>query len=146
MMSYGNVYVAKVSMANPAQAVKAFIEADAYDGPSLIIAYTHCIAHGIDMASAVDGCKQAVASGHWQLYRYDPRRAVEGKNPLQLESKDPTISFSDYALKQNRYKVLKKINPAAAETLMAEANKVTAEHYDMYKKLAAMPFGEDEWG
>ncbi|MEA3544624.1 MAG: pyruvate:ferredoxin (flavodoxin) oxidoreductase [Thermodesulfobacteriota bacterium] len=143
-MSYGNIYVAKVALSNPAQVVKAFIEADAYDGPSLIIAYTHCIAHGIAMDSAIEGCKEAVASGHWQLYRYDPRRAAEGKNPLQLESKDPTISFSDYALKQNRYKVLKKVNPEAAEALMSEANKVTADRYDMYKKLAAMDFGENE--
>jgi len=143
-MSYGNIYVAKVSLANPAQAVKAFIEADAYDGPSLIIAYTHCIAHGIAMDSAVEGCKQAVASGHWQLFRYDPRRAAEGKNPLQLESKDPTISFADYAMQQNRYKVLKKINPEVAETLMGEANKLTADRYDMYKKLAAMEFDGDK--
>lgn len=143
-MSYGNIYVAKVSLANPAQAVKAFLEADAYDGPSLIIAYTHCIAHGIAMNSAVEGCKQAVASGHWQHYRYDPRRSAEGKNPLQLESKDPTISFEDYALKQNRYKVLQKINPKASETLLEEANKLTAERYEMYKKLAAMEFGEDK--
>ena len=143
-MSYGNIYVAKVALSNPAQAVKAFIEADAYDGPSLIIAYTHCIAHGIAMDSAIEGCKQAVASGHWPLYRYDPRRAAEGKNPLQLESKDPTISFSDYAMKQNRYKILKKINPEAAETLMGQADKITADRYDMHKKLAAMQFGEDE--
>ncbi len=143
-MSYGNIYVAKVSLANPAQAVKAFLEADAYDGPSIIIAYTHCIAHGINMASAVEGCKQAVASGHWQLFRYDPRRAAEGKNPLQLESKDPTISFADYAMQQNRYKVLKKINPEVAETLMGEANKLTADRYDMYKKLAAMEFDGDK--
>ncbi len=143
-MSYGNIYVAKVSLANPAQAVKAFLEADAYDGPSLIIAYTHCIAHGIDMASAIEGCKQAVASGHWQLFRYDPRLTAAGKNPLQLESKDPTISFEDYAMKQNRYRVLKKINPAAAETLMDEANKVTADRYTMYKKLAAMDFSDDK--
>ncbi len=143
-MSYGNIYVAKVALSNPAQVVKAFIEADAYDGPSLIIAYTHCIAHGIAMDSAIEGCKQAVASGHWPLYRYDPQRAAEGKNPLQLESKDPTISFSDYALKQNRYKVLQKINPEAAETLLGQADKLTAERYDMHKKLAAMQFGEDE--
>ena len=143
-MSYGNIYVAKVSLANPAQTVKAFLEADAYDGPSIIIAYTHCIAHGIAMDKAVEGCKQAVASGHWQLFRYDPRRAAEGKNPLQLESKDPTISFEDYAMQQNRYRVLKKINPEVAETLMGEANKVTADRYNMYKKLAAMEFDGDK--
>ena len=142
-MSYGNIYVAKVSLANPAQCVKAFLEADAYDGPSLIIAYSHCIAHGIAMNSAVDVCKEAVASGHWPLFRYDPRLSAEGKNPLQLDSKDPAITFEDYALKQNRYKVLKKVNQEAAETLMVEANKVTADRFDMYKKLADMKFGED---
>ncbi|MCK4503543.1 MAG: pyruvate:ferredoxin (flavodoxin) oxidoreductase, partial [Desulfuromonadales bacterium] len=143
-MSYGNIYVAKVALSNPAQVVKAFLEADSYDGPSLIIAYTHCIAHGIAMDSAIEGCKQAVASGHWPLYRYDPRRSAEGKNPLQLESKDPTMSFSDYAMKQNRYKILKKINPEAAETLMGQADKITADRYDMHKKLAAMEFGDDK--
>ena len=143
-MSYGNIYVAKVSLANPAQAVKAFHEADSYDGPSLIIAYTHCIAHGIAMDSAIEGCKQAVASGHWQLFRYDPRLAAEGKNPLQLDSKEPSISFEDYALKQNRYRVLKKINPEAAESLMVEANKVTADRFDMYKRLAEMQYGDDK--
>ena len=143
-MSYGNIYVAKVALSNPAQCVKAFLEADAYDGPSLVIAYSHCIAHGIAMNSAVDVCKEAVASGHWPLFRYDPRLAAEGKNPLQLDSKEPAITFEDYALKQNRYKVLKKVNPEAAETLMVEANKVTADRFDMYKKLAAMQFGDDE--
>ena len=143
-MSYGNIYVANVALSNPAQVVKAFIEADSYDGPSLIIAYSHCIAHGIAMDSAIDGCKEAVASGHWPLFRYDPRLSAEGKNPLQLDSKDPSISFEDYALKQNRYKVLKKINPEVAETMMVEANKLTANKYDMYKKLAAMQFGDDK--
>jgi len=137
-MTYGNIYVAKVSLANPAQVVKAMHEADAYDGPSLVIAYTHCIAHGINMATAVDGCKQAVAAGHWPLFRYDPSLADEGKNPLQLDSKEPTISFEEYAQQQNRYRVLKKANPDAAGRLMAEANKVTATRYDLYKKLAEM--------
>ncbi len=137
-MTYGNIYVAKVAMSNPAQAVKAMLEADAYDGPSLVIAYTHCIAHGIDMASAVDGCKEAVNSGHWPLFRYDPRLADQGKNPLQLDSKEPTITFEDYAQRQNRYRVLKKANPEAAAKLMEEANKITATRFDLYKKLAEM--------
>ena len=141
-MTYGNIYVAKVSLANPAQAVKAFLEADAYDGPSLIIAYSHCIAHGIAMDSAIEGCKQAVASGHWPLFRYDPRLAAEGKNPLQLDSKDPSISFEEYALKQNRYRVLKKVNPEAAESMMVKANRLTADRYQMYKNLAAIQSGE----
>jgi pyruvate-ferredoxin/flavodoxin oxidoreductase len=137
-MTYGNIYVAKVSLANPAQAVKAMLEADAYKGPSLVIAYTHCIAHGIKMASAVDGCKEAVASGHWPLFRYDPRLADQGKNPLQLDSKEPTLSFSEYAQKQNRYRVLSKANPAAAEKLMEAGDKETATRYGLYRKLAEM--------
>jgi pyruvate-ferredoxin/flavodoxin oxidoreductase len=143
-MSYGNIYVAKVSMANPAQAVKAFNEADAYDGPSLIIAYTHCIAHGIAMDRGIDGCKEAVASGHWPLYRYDPRLAVQGKNPLQLDSKAPSISFEDFALKQNRFRVLKKIDPEAAESLMVQANKETTDRYQLYKYMADQQFGGEE--
>ncbi len=142
-MSYGNIYVAKVSMANPAQVVKAFIEADAYDGPSLILAYSHCIAHGIAMDSGVDRCKDAVNSGHWQLFRYDPRRAEAGQNPLQIDSKDPSMTFEDFASVQNRFRVLKKINPEAAETLMAQANKETAERVEMYKHLAAMKYSND---
>ncbi|MBE0596153.1 MAG: pyruvate:ferredoxin (flavodoxin) oxidoreductase [Desulfuromonadales bacterium] len=137
-MTYGNIYVAKVAMSNPGQVVKAMLEADSYDGPSLIIAYSHCIAHGIDMASGVDGCKEAVNSGHWPLFRYDPRQAEQGKNPLQLDSKEPTISFEDYAGRQNRYRVLQKANPAEAGRLMKEANRITANRFDLYKKLAEM--------
>jgi len=137
-MTYGNIYVAKVSLANPAQAVKAMLEADAYDGPSLVIAYTHCIAHGINMTTAVDECKQAVACGHWPLFRYDPRLADQGKNPLQLDSKEPTISFEEYAYGENRYRVLKKANPEVAAKLMAEASKNVASRYDLYKKLAEL--------
>ncbi|BCR03135.1 pyruvate-flavodoxin oxidoreductase [Desulfuromonas versatilis] len=135
-MTYGNIYVAKVSLANPAQAIKAFIEADAFDGPSLIIAYTHCIAHGINMATAVDGCKEAVASGHWPLYRYNPDLAAEGKNPLQFDSKDATMSFSEYAGKQNRYRVLQKANPEIAQKLMEQGDRVTQARFQMYKSLA----------
>ena len=137
-MTYGNIYVAKVALSNPNQVVKAMREADAYDGPSLIIAYSHCIAHGINMATAVDEGKRAVASGHWPLFRYDPRLAAQGKNPLQLDSKEPTISFEEYAYGENRYRVLKKANPEVAAHLMEEANKVTATRYDLYKKLAEM--------
>jgi len=137
-MTYGNIYVAKVSMANPAQVVKAMLEADAYDGPSLVIAYSHCIAHGIDMTTAVDECKKAVACGHWPLFRYDPRLADQGKNPLQLDSKDPSISFEEFAKGENRWRVLQKAQPEVASKLMAQANKETAARYDLYKKLAEM--------
>jgi len=137
-MTYGNIYVAKVSLANPAQCVKAFIEAESYDGPSLIIAYSHCIAHGIDMTSAIEECKNAVNSGHWPLYRYDPRLTEQGKNPLQLDSKDPSISFEDYAYGENRFRVLKKNQPEVAAKLMEQASKETAARYGLYKKLAAL--------
>lgn len=138
-MSYGNIYVAQVSLSNPAQVVKAFIEAEAYDGPSLILAYSHCIAHGIKMAEAVDGCRMAVDSGHWPLYRFDPTLVEQGKNPLQLDSKEPTISFEEYAYTENRYRVLKKIQPEAAAKLMEQANRDTARRFDLYRKLSEMP-------
>ena len=137
-MTYGNIYVAKVAMSNPGQCVKAFLEAEAYDGPSIILAYSHCIAHGINMTTAVDECKKAVASGHWPLFRYDPRLTDEGKNPLQLDSKDPSISFEDYAYGENRFRVLKKSQPEVAEKLMKQATKETSARFDLYKKLAAM--------
>ncbi|BCR04463.1 pyruvate-flavodoxin oxidoreductase [Desulfuromonas versatilis] len=135
-MTYGNIYVAKVSLANPAQAVKAFLEADAFDGPSLIIAYTHCIAHGINMTSAVETCKDAVASGHWPLFRYNPELAAQGKNPLQFDSKEPTMTFEEYALKQNRYRVLKKIDAGMSDQLLKAGNKITASRFQLYKQLA----------
>ncbi|MEZ4599703.1 MAG: pyruvate:ferredoxin (flavodoxin) oxidoreductase [Syntrophotaleaceae bacterium] len=138
-MTYGNIYVAQVSLSNPAQVVKAFLEAESYDGPSLILAYSHCIAHGINMAEAVSTCKRAVDSGHWPLFRYDPRRIAEGKNPLQIDSKEPTISFEEYAYGENRYRVLKKVKPEEAEALMKEANRITRRKYDLYRKLADLP-------
>lgn len=137
-MTYGNIYVAKVSLANPAQCVKAFIEAESYEGPSIIIAYSHCIAHGINMATAVDGCKAAVNSGHWPLFRYDPRLTEQGENPLQLDSKAPSISFEEFAYGENRFRVLKKSQPEVAAKLIQQANEETAARYDLYMKLAAM--------
>jgi pyruvate-ferredoxin/flavodoxin oxidoreductase len=139
-MAYGNVYVAKVALSNPGQVVKAFIEAEAYDGPSLIIAYSHCIAHGIDMTTAVDENRRAVACGHWPLIRYNPDLAEQGKNPLQLDSKEPTISLEEYAYGENRYRVLKKSNPEAAAALMARSTELTARRFDLYKKMADMEY------
>jgi pyruvate-ferredoxin/flavodoxin oxidoreductase len=139
-MAYGNVYVAKVALSNPAQVVKAFIEAEAYDGPSLILAYSHCIAHGIDMTTAIDGQKRAVACGHWPLVRYNPALAEQGKNPLQLDSKEPTISLEEYAYGENRYRVLKKSNPEAAAALMARSTELTARRFELYKKMSEMEY------
>ncbi len=138
-MSYGGIYVASVSIgANPNQAVKAFAEAESYDGPSLVLSYTHCIAHGIDMSRGYENQKKAVASGHWPLYRFDPRLAEQGKNPLQLDSKAPTLDFEEYAYGENRYRVLKKSNPEIAKQLMEQAKKHVARKYSLYEKLSQL--------
>ncbi len=139
-MAYGHVYVASVSLANPAQVVKAFMEAEAYDGPSLIVAYAHCIAHGINMTTGMDEQKKAVSSGYLPLYRYNPALTFEGKNPLQLDSKAPTTSFQEYANGENRYKVLHKLNPEAAGQLMEKASVWSANRFEYYQKLAALKY------
>ena len=136
-MTYGNVYVAKIAMgANDAHTVKAILEAEAYDGPSLIIAYAHCIAHGIDMATGMKNQKAAVDSGHWPLYRYNPDLALEGKNPFKLESKGLKIPFRDYAYNETRYKMLTKSQPETAEKLMVEAQKDVETRWKMYEQLS----------
>lgn len=135
-MSYGNVYVARVSLADPNHLVKTMIEAEAYDGPSLILAYAHCIAHGINNTFGVDEQKKAVASGHWPLFRFNPDLAAKGENPVTLDSKEPTMSFADYAYGENRYRVLKKINPDAAAKLMELAEEDTKKTWDQYKQLS----------
>ena len=139
-MAYGNVYVANVSLANPGQVVKAFMEAEAYDGPSIIVAYSHCIAHGINMTKGVDENKRAVSSGYWPLYRYNPALVAEGKNPLQLDSKSPTTTFEEYAYGENRYRVLQKSDPKAAAVLMKKATAWTANRFEYYQKLAALTY------
>ncbi|MFH1715292.1 MAG: pyruvate:ferredoxin (flavodoxin) oxidoreductase [Elusimicrobiota bacterium] len=138
-MSYGYIYVAKVAMgADPNQVVKAFIEAEQYDGPSIILAYSHCIAHGINMTEGMDEQKNAVASGHWPLLRYNPALALEGKNPLVLDSKAPTMTIAEYASHENRYRVLQKSDPETAKKLMDQADKQAKARYDMYKKMSEM--------
>ena len=139
-MSYGSVYVAAVSLANPAQCIKAFLEAEAFDGPSLVIAYSHCIAHGIDMTSGIDAQKRAVNSGYWPLYRYNPALAAECRNPLQLDSKAPTIGFTEYATSENRYRVLKKNNPKGYDEIMRKADQWARAHFSYYQKLSALTF------
>ena len=138
-MSYGSVYVASIAMgANPTQAVKAFMEAETYDGPSMIIAYSHCIAHGIDMTRGNEEQKKAVNSGGWVLYRYDPRRAAEGKNPLQLDSKDTTIPLKDFMDSETRFRSLKTLDPARAEMLLKLAEEFAKNRFRYYKQLAAL--------
>lgn len=137
-MSYGNVYIAKIAMgASDAQTVKAIQEAEAYPGVSLIIAYSHCIAHGINMAKGMEQQALATKSGHWPLYRYDPRRKAEGKNPLQLDSKAPQIPLKDYIYNENRYTVLIQSDPAAATALLAEAQSYVDEHWKKLETMAA---------
>jgi len=136
-MQYGTVYVANVAMgANDMHTIRAFLEAEAYDGPSLIIAYSHCIAHGINMTNGMNNQKAAVESGHWPLFRYNPLLAREGKNPLKLDSKPPKIKFEEYAYLETRYKMLTKSNPEEAKRLMALAEADTRRRYQLYEELA----------
>jgi pyruvate-ferredoxin/flavodoxin oxidoreductase len=137
-MAYGNVYVAKVAMgANDAHTVKAFLEAEAYDGPSLIIAYSHCIAHGIDMGRGLRNQKAAVDSGYWQLYRYNPDLIAKGENPFKLDSKGLKIPLQDYAYMETRYKMLTKTHPERAKELMKEAQNDVNEKWKIYEQLAS---------
>jgi pyruvate-ferredoxin/flavodoxin oxidoreductase len=136
-MTYGNIYVAKIAMgANPNQAVKAFVEAENYPGPSLILAYSHCIAHGFNMVHGYDEQKKAVECGHWPLYRFDPRLRDQGKNPLQLDSKAPTLDVEEYLYGENRYRSLKQAKPEAAAALLELARKDIAQRFDLMQKLA----------
>jgi pyruvate-ferredoxin/flavodoxin oxidoreductase len=141
-MSYGYVYVAKVAMgANDQQTLKALIEAETYDGPSLVIAYSPCIAHGYDMARSLDQAKLAVQSGHWPMFRYDPRLALNGQNPLQIESKEPSIPISQYAYNETRYKMLTQMNEERAEQLMKEAQHDAKARWTLYQQMASMHYG-----
>jgi pyruvate-ferredoxin/flavodoxin oxidoreductase len=140
-MAYGYVYVARVAMgANDQQTLKAFLEADAYDGPSLIIAYSHCIAHGIDMRRGLDQQKAAVNSGIWPMYRYNPDLVDEGKNPLLIDSKEPSITVSEYAYKETRYRMLLQADEARAELLMKEATDDASKRWELYKSMAAIQY------
>jgi pyruvate-ferredoxin/flavodoxin oxidoreductase len=138
-MTYGNVYVAQIAMgAGDLQTVKAFVEAEAYDGPSLIIAYSHCIAHGINMRTAMDNQKAAVQSGHWPMYRYNPDLVKQGNNPLQLDSKKPKIKFAEYAYLENRYRMLTKTDPEEAKRLLDLAQQDAEARWRFYEQLAAI--------
>ncbi|HEY7416931.1 MAG TPA: 2-oxoacid:acceptor oxidoreductase family protein, partial [Ktedonobacteraceae bacterium] len=133
-MAYGNVYVARVAMgANDQQTLKAFIEAEAYDGPSLVIAYSHCIAHGIDMRRGLDQQKRAVQAGYWPLYRYNPALQAEGKNPLVLDSKEPKLPLEEYAYNETRYRMLLQSDEERAENLMRLAEQDIHDRWELYQ-------------
>ncbi len=137
-MTYGYVYVAQIAMgANDAHTIRAFREAESFDGASLIIAYSHCIAHGIDMSRGLDQQKLAVDSGYWPLYRFDPRLKAEDKNPFQLDSKPPKIRLEEYIYNENRYRMLTKSNAKAAARLLVEAQNAVDERWQRYQQLAS---------
>ncbi|MBU8933776.1 MAG: pyruvate:ferredoxin (flavodoxin) oxidoreductase [candidate division Zixibacteria bacterium] len=145
MMAYGSVYVAQVAIgASHNQTVKAMVEAERFDGPSLLICYSHCIAHGIDMASGLEQEDKAVKSGHWMLYRYNPDLIGLGKNPLQLDSKAPSISFSDFAYSENRFRTLKAMDPDRAKNLMELGQIDCDRRWNMYSQLAKMDYSLKE--
>jgi len=143
-MAYGHVYVAQVAFgAKDNQTVRAFLEADSYPGPSLIIAYSHCIAHGFNLADGLDHQELVVDTGAWPLYRFDPRRAAAGENPLKLDSKAPSIPYSDFALKETRFRMLQKSNPERAKYLLAEAEKSARARFDLYRQMAEITYGSE---
>jgi len=137
LMSYGYIYVAKIALgADQVQTMKAFIEAESYDGPSIIIAYAHCINHGINMTKGYDEHRKAVAAGHWPLFRYNPSLCAQGKNPLIVDSKAPNIKLEDYVYNENRYNLLKRSDPERAATLLEKSQKQIADKYELYKYLS----------
>ena len=146
-ITYGNVYVASVAMgADDMQCLKAFREAEAYDGPSLILAYSHCIAHGYDLVHGLDQQKGAVTSGAWPLYRYNPALAREGKHPLQLDSKPPTMPLRKFAYNETRYTMLMHADPEAARHAMDLAEEDARRRWRFYEQLAALPLATPDGG
>ncbi|ETD01510.1 pyruvate:ferredoxin (flavodoxin) oxidoreductase [Rhodobacter capsulatus] len=143
-VAYGNVYVAQVAMgANPQQTLQAFREAEAYDGPSLILAYSHCIAHGFDIRRGLDQQDRAVASGYWPLLRYDPQLRGTGEAPFRLDSPRPTLPFKDYAYNELRYSALAATRPEEAAALLNDAQQAVLEKYRSYEDFARMDAGPD---
>ena len=141
-IAYGNVYVAQVAMgANPQQTLQAFREAEAYDGPSIILAYSHCIAHGFDLRNGMKQQENAVASGYWPLLRYDPAMRDAGKAPFRLDSPRPTIPFGEYASAELRYHALTVSRPEEAAALMARSQQLIEQKYRDYEDFAAMDAG-----
>jgi len=136
-IAYGDVYVARVAMgADPHQTLTAFREAEAFDGPSLVIAYSHCIAHGIEMKNGLDQQYRAVASGHWPLVRYDPAVRSSGGNPFQLDSPRPRIPLEEYVYNELRYRMLRNADPAEAERLLGLAQEAVAQRWQTYEEMA----------
>ena len=135
-MAYGDIYVARVAMgADDLQTLKAFLEAEAYDGPSLIIAYSHCIAHGYDMSDGLRQQKLAVQTGSWPLYRYNPALAAQGKHPMMLDSKAPSLPLEQYAYNETRYRMLLQSDEVRAEKLMTHAKESIAQRWEQLERM-----------
>jgi len=150
-MGYGHVYVARVALgAKDVQTVRTFLEVESYAGPSLIIAYSHCIAHGYDMAHGCEQQKLAVDSGVWPLYRFDPRRIASGEPPLKLDSGVPKIPAKEYMRNETRFRMTEKLDPERYKKLLAWAQRATEQRYSVYQQLSnvtipqtsALPEGE----
>ncbi len=143
IMPYGNVYIAQIAIgASHNQTVKAMVEAERFNGPSLLICYSHCIAHGIDMAHGLEAEDRAVKSGHWLLYRYNPDRIKEGKNPLQLDCKEPSMSFEEYAYSETRFRTLKSKDPQRAKMLLELGQKDCDRRWHLYSQMAAIDYSK----
>ena len=143
-IAYGYVYVARVAMGfNDQHTLKAFIEAESYDGPSIIIAYSHCISHGIDMAKGLEQQKLAVQCGLWPLYRFDPRLAAAGKNPLMVDYKEPTIPVDQYMYNETRFRMLVQSDEARAEALLKLSREDARARWNFYSQMAAMHYSEN---
>ena len=142
-MDYGHVYVAHVAYGSKdIQTLQAFLEAESYPGTSLIIAYAPCIAHGVDLSNNHRQQDLAVRSGHWPLLRFDPRKAAEGKNPLHLDSKPPSVPYRDFAMSETRFSMLTRSHPEDAERFLAQAQKEVLERYHHYAQLAELTYDE----
>jgi len=142
-MTYGHAYVAQVAFgAKDIRTLKAFQEAESFDGPSLIIAYSPCIAHGVDLSFNLRQQELAVNSGHWPLFRYDPRLKEQGKNPLQLDSKEPKIPVKDFTKTETRFSMLSRTAPEDAEEFLQQAQANATERFHYYKQLAAISFAK----
>ena len=140
-IAYENVYVAKVAMgASDAQTVKAFIEAERYDGPSIIIAYAHCVAHGYDLRYGMNQQKLAVDSGLWPIFRYNPELAREGRNPMSLDYKGPKVGVKEFMYNETRFKMVEKMNAGNAEAYLETAEHVARSLWRRYKSLADIPY------
>jgi pyruvate-ferredoxin/flavodoxin oxidoreductase len=141
-MTYGNVYVAHIAMGgNDTHTVKAFLEAESYDGPALLIAYSHCIAHGYDLVHGMEQQKAAVLCGHWPLFRYDPRLIRQGKTPFQLDSRPPSLPLQKYAYNETRYTMLAHSKPEVARQLLQEAQEDVARRWRLYEHWATLGNG-----